>query len=574
MILFPGISKGRFIVFFSGLCVMFLAIIARLTYFQTASKESLTQEIIKNRQFFRKWKARRGDIIDINGQVLAATQWMVDLGVDPQMVKDAQARSQLITLAAIIKKPLSFVEHRVLEQWTTGKDNEKIPIRWRKLAARLTEDQYDQVKKLKIQGIYGYWKPVRVYPAMSLASHVIGYVTREGISAMGIEKFCDFYLRGQDGWCLSEKNAQRRELRRFRQQAIPPVDGLTVQLTLDSFIQQMAESTIAKLKEEYQATAVSIVISEPKTGNILAMANNPSFDLNQYWKTPLAEQKNHITVDIIEPGSTFKIITVSAAFNEKAVRPSDLFNCRLTVANYRGRDVRLPHDWKPFEILEARGVLSNSSNRGVAQIAMKLGEEKLLEYAKRFGFGKRTGYGVDPESPGILHELKRWDGLTISRFPMGHAVGANLLQIHFATTVLANKGVLMYPRIIKKVFDRKGDTVVEFSPKIKRRVLEPSTAALISEILTQKPASKAFMKDCSVMGKSGTAQKIIDGHYSHSEYISSFTGFFPVNDPQIIMTIIVDSAKSRTTPYGSEVVAPYFKEMAKSLVRYLEIQGK
>ncbi|MGA2051793.1 MAG: penicillin-binding protein 2 [Opitutales bacterium] len=557
----------------------FATLLGRLYQLHVIMRPELLEVAEKNRQVFDVLYARRGDIVDQRGNVLATTRSVIELGLDPNMTVDADL-DKLPQLSQLIDVPVADLE-KAFTTKTREEDSAEGPmeqmVHWTVLKPEIEEETYEKVNELGIKAVYGIRKFQRVYPGGELAAHVLGYVNKEDEPAMGVEAYMDFYLRGQDGWRKTEHDGRRNELPQFSTEEVQPTDGLSVELTLDAMLQYYAEQEVKQLVAQYGPQAVSIIISDPATGEIQALANYPTFDPNHYWDFPMANMTNHAVSDAFEPGSTFKIVTASAALNEGLVQPTDQFDCSKPTIEYRGKELKLPRDAEHNGILTVSQIVSESSNRGAANLGVLLGEDRLYGYARAFGFGESTGFGLGGESRGILNPVSSWDGLTITRMPMGQAVAATALQVHEAMTVIANHGVLMEPHLVRRVFDENNQTVVAFPPVAKRRVISSQTADEVNEMLCDVvgpdgTAMRAKLQDITVAGKTGTAQKVIDGHYSDDHFVSSFSGYFPAERPRLVMTIVVDDAHFHGTPYGGLVAAPAFHDIAQQAVQYLGIQ--
>lgn len=568
------IARYRYLFLLMGVGLAFVVILGRLSYLHVFEQERLGRIVERNRQKFEVLQACRGRIVDIHGNILATTREVIELGVDPQMVLADQI-DQLPKLAKILNLPTEELKKRILTKTiaTEGPDGEEIRlIRWQKLADAIDEGTYDKVLALGLKGVYGNRKYERWYPGGPLAAHVLGFVNKEGTPSGGVEAYMDFYLRGQHGWRESENDGRRREIAHLRHREVVPNHGLNIELSIDLMVQHVVEQALAKVVEEYDADNASIIVSDPATGFILALANYPTFDLNHFFDYPLDYHRNRAVTDLFEPGSTFKIVPASGALTEHLVELTDKVDCSLSKVDYKGRSVPLPKDHRPMGVLSIEEVITHSSNRGAAHMAMKLGEQKLYDYARAFGFGELTGFGPGGEVKGVLHPVSKWDGLTIGRMPMGHALAATPMQVHYAMGVIANQGVLMQPQIVQKVCDEHGDLIATFSPKAKRRTIHTDIAHTISDLLAKSvsdgTSKRAQVTGFEVAGKSGTTQKIIDGKYSQSHHVASFSGFFPASRPQFVITVVVDNAKVKGTAWGSLVAAPVFKNIAESLIKY------
>ena len=582
----PLVNPTRCVLMGIVVSAFFACLGGRLVYLHAVDAERACRVAEKTRQRFEKIDARRGDIFDCRGNLLATTRTVMELGVDPEAVRDADLGigtdkkgvanpDKVPELAKLLGMPADDLRAMLTQKYR--EDDPASKIRWRKLVEKIDEPTYDRVMALGIHGVYGNRKFERVYPGEALAAHLLGYLNKEGAPQMGVEHYMDFYLRGQDGWRLSERDGRRRELAQFRSREIAPTDGLNIDLSIDLAIQHIAESQLHELVENYRPKGASIIVTEAKTGFILALANYPSFDPNHYWDFPVEALKNRAVTDVFEPGSTFKIVAAAGALNEKIVTPSDRFNCGISQIEYKGRVLRLPAEAHGMGMLEVREIVSKSSNRGAAQLGMRLGEQRMYGYAHAFGFGRRAGLGSAVESPGTLHPVKNWDGLTITRLPMGHAVNATALQVHFAMSVIANGGLLMRPQLIRSVRDAEGKTLFSYAPSPVRRVIAADVAKQVSQMLVdvvdvKGTARRAALEGYRVAGKTGTSQKIIDGKYSNAHHVASFVGYLPADNPQLVISVIVDDAQNRGVAYGGLISAPVFHNVAMQAVRYLGIQ--
>ncbi|HAV14671.1 MAG TPA: peptidoglycan glycosyltransferase [Opitutae bacterium] len=560
----------------------FCVLLGRLFYLHVWEQEELMEHVSSNRKMVTVVEARRGNIVDSRGNLLATTRTAYDIGVDPQAFRESD-REKLIELASILGKPLADIEHLIDTKTRKGSEHAKEVrlIRWAALAKDVDEATNDAVRELGIRGVYGNSKYSRAYPAGKLAAHVLGYVNKEETPVTGIERFFDYYLRGQDGWRESEKDGKRRELAEFREREVEPSDGLNVELSIDQMVQHIVEAEVTRLAEEYNPNGISVIVSEPSTGAVLAMANYPTYDPNEFFNTkkyPIESQRNRALTDIYEPGSTFKIVSAAGVLNEGLVTPDDIFQTGVSRVSYKGRSLKLPSDHHVYEKLTTKEIVVKSSNRGAAHFGLMLGEHRLHDYAAAFGFGEKTGCDLGGEVSGTLHKVKNWDGLTITRMPMGHAISATPMQVHTAMSVIANDGVLMEPLLTKRIFDSTGSDVIRFSPKAKRRVVSTEVAETMSEMLAavvgeKGTARKAAVENYMVAGKTGTTQKIIDGKYSRQHHVASFSGFFPADNPALVITVVVDEPKFNGVGYGGSVSAPAFRNIAEACIAYLGIRS-
>lgn len=575
------VSTGRSALINLAVAAAFCVLLGRLFYLHVWNQEALRAHVDGNRKMVNVVEARRGNIVDTRGNLLATTRTSYNIGLDPQAFRESD-REKLPQLAAILGVPLPDIEAAVERKIRKGAtDGQAVQlIRWAVLAKGANEATHEAVKALGIRAVYGNQSHSRAYPSGQLAAHVLGYVNKEATPVTGIERYFDYYLRGQDGWRETERDGRRYEVARFREREVEPSDGLNIELSIDQMVQHIVEAEIQRLSGEFKPKGISIIVSQPGTGAVLAMANYPSYDPNEFYNTtkyPIANQRNRALTDVFEPGSTFKIVPAAAALNEGIVHPNDVFQTGVKRVSYEGRTLSLPDDHRTYEELSVHDIVVKSSNRGVAHLGLMLGEDRLFNYASRFGFGERTGFDLGGEVSGTLHRPRNWDGLTITRLPMGHAVSATPMQVHTAMSVIANNGVLMEPMLAKRIFDGTGADVLRFSPKAKRRVVSTEAAHIVATMLADAvgvngTARQAAIDNYDVAGKTGTTQKIVGGRYSNQHHVASFSGFFPAENPALVVTVVVDEPQGSGVGYGGSVAAPAFRNIAESCIAYLGIR--
>lgn len=574
------VSSFRFYLTFIAILITFCTLGGRLLHLQVWQSDKYSELAANARKNFIYEKARRGDIVDRKGSLLATTRSVVNVGVDPHAYTQKDM-GKLKDLSDLLDLDLKFVLESVTRKFgTTSKDGEKlVPVRWVKLKEGVDDNTYRQIKKLKIEGVYGNYNHSRFYPNNNLAAHVLGYVNKEGNPCMGIELMANYYLKGQDGWRESEKDGRRKEMPQFRSVEFSSNDGLNVELSIDRVIQDAVEQEISHLVDEYAPLGVSVIVSNPVTGEILAMANGPTFDPNLYNEAPLGNLRNRTLTDLYEPGSTFKIIPVGGALNEGIIRPEDIVDCSISDYQAGKKTLRLPSDHHPLGKITLHQVVQKSSNRGAAQIGLKLGAERLYNYSQAFGFGQKTNVGLVGERSGVLHNPNNWDGLTITRLPMGHAVSVTPMQVHCSMSVIANDGIMMKPTLLRRIYDQTGKTVVPFNPRPIRRVIDEDAASQLNEMLVsvvghEGTAKTAMIAGFEVAGKTGTTQKIIDGKYSSNHHVASFSGYFPAKNPVAVITVVVDEPKMKKgrLGYGGSVAGPTFRKIAGRIISYYGIK--
>src|SRR2546429_1370001 len=310
--------------------------------------------------------------------------------------------------------------------------------------------------------------------------HVIGFTDFDHHGIQGVEASMEEYLHGQDGYRFIEHNRAGQEIVPYRGQERAPRDGYQVHLTVDLGLQSIVEEEIEAAMTEYSPQKATIILMRPQTGEILAMANRPNFDLNLRADAKPEQMKNRAIIDMMEPGSTFKIVTAAAALNEHTVRPDSMIFCENGVWNFGGSAL---HDHRPFGELSVQDILVKSSNIGAAKLACSVGEQKFYEYIRRFGFGERTGIELPGEISGLVRVPRSWSKISITRIPMGHEIGVTPLQMTAAMAAIANGGKLVTPRIVKSITSADGKTISLLSPVVLRQVISPQTATQIGDAL-------------------------------------------------------------------------------------------
>src|SRR2546430_6145824 len=377
----------------------------------------------------------------------------------------------------------------------------------------------------------------RMYPNASMLCHVIGFTDFEHRGIQGVEASMEEYLHGQDGYRYVEHNRAGQEIVLYRGQERAQRDGFQLHLALDMNLQNIVENEIDAAMREYSPKKATIVLMRPQTGEILAMANRPAFDLNQRAEAKPEQMKNRAIIDMMEPGSTFKIVAAAAALNEHKVQPDTEIFCENGLWNYGGTAL---HDHRPFTDLSVQDILVKSSNIGAAKLALSVGEQKFYEYIRRFGFGERTGIELPGEIPGLVRSPQAWSKISITHIPMGHEVGVTPLQMTAAMCAIANGGKLMTPLIVKSITTSDGKTVSSPSPIALRQVISPETATQIGTALRgvvsdRGTAAAAAVPGFIIAGKTGTGPKVDPrGGYEKGQYVVSFCGYLPADRPEFV----------------------------------------
>jgi cell division protein FtsI/penicillin-binding protein 2 len=536
----------------------------------------------------------RGQILDSRGVPLATSQSAKVVCADPTLLGDER-----LEVAHALAPLLGFDESVLAERLVPrpkeeGKTNfskyvvlkHKVPLEtWEKIhdtmahfhpaadEAKLPPRQRAFYRNLRSYAIFPDNDQIRFYPGQRLAAHVIGYVANdeEQTGLQGIELAFNTKLSGIRGWRKTEMDKRQRELVAYREEDVAPRDGLNVVLTLDAGLQNIVESELAAGMQKHSPISISCIMLRPRTGEILAMATLPNFDPNHPGLFPMDALRNRVIADIAEPGSTFKIVVVSAGLNEHLVTLNDIFDCERGHFYYAGRTL---HDHESYGLLSVENIITKSSNIGAAKIGIRLGDEKLWTYIHNFGFGQHTGIPLPGEVEGIVHPLHNWTKVSIAQIPMGQGVSVTPLQTALAMGAIANNGVLMRPMLVSRLEETDGTVVAHYDPQPVRRVINPEAIADMVRALKTVPtkegtAVQAALDHYTVAGKTGTAQKVENGHYVEKFY-SSFIGFFPADHPALCISVVMDEAKDGH--YGGIVAAPVFHAIAERAANYLNLK--
>lgn len=532
--------------------------ITRLLYIQLFRSRYLAGIAQKQQNICVELEPRRGAILDANFKPQALNVPADSLYASPNEIPDNEKEGIIARLAPVLKVERSFLRDRLYR---------KKSFVW--LARKLSPEQAEAVRRMNIKGLDFMKESRRSYPNGYLAAHILGFAGLDNTGLEGLELYYDKYLKGEPGWALLLRDARQKKLD-LRQKMVMPRDGCDVVLTIDEVIQYLAERELDNAVKTYHAKAGSIVVLDPRTGAILAMANRPSFDLNSHAEAGADQLRNRSVCDLFEPGSVFKIVTLSAALEERKVSEEDRFFCEngaYKVASHLLHDHR-PHGWLTF-----REVIEQSSNIGTVKVAQILGPETLYRYARLFGFGAKSGVDVPGEVSGVVKEPRFWSSTSITAIPIGQEVGVTALQLASAISVIANGGKLMKPYVVSQIRDRYDQVIKEFSPTVVRRVISEETAARCRKILTgvieNGTGKLAKVPGFTAAGKTGTAQKLEpNGTYSHSSFFGSFIGFAPAEDPLIAVAVCLD--EPRPYYFGGVVAAPAFKNLSADALRYLK----
>lgn len=551
------LPKQRFYTLFFLLLGVFGILLLRLTYLQFFQPHDLSLSAERQSKLVQELEPFRGKIVDRKGEEMAIDLRLFSLGAQANKIKNK-------SLVADQLAPILNVNRGTLLA-KLSKDKDFV---W--IARQLDKPASEAIAKLKIKELElrPEWK--RFYPNQEAAGHLIGFAGLDHAGLEGVEFMYDSYLKGISGWKSTVKDAKQHEVVSKQSELVLPVDGYDLVLTLDVVLQHAADKFLAETCKKYHAVGGVLAVMDPRNGDVLALANYPAFDPNRANVTATDHRRNRSITDIYEPGSVFKIFTLAGAIEEGLVHASTQIFCEYGKFRTGGRTL---HDVHPYGALTVAEVIAKSSNIGTSKIAEKLGKERLYNIVKKFGFGQKTGIDLPGEISGLVTPTKFWSAPSLSSVAMGQEIGLTGIQLIAATSAIANGGMLVKPRIVMAIRDGGGEVIKAYPPQMKRRVVSEATAREVKEIM-KKVVSKTGTGSLAIIdkpgvsvgGKTGTAQKIVDGAYSHGHFVASFVGFVERGDK--IVTILVSVDDPHPVYYGGSVAAPLFKQMAEKVLEY------
>jgi cell division protein FtsI (penicillin-binding protein 3) len=552
----PSLGKNSRLYLLGAMLLFWCAAICgRLVYLQIFRYGSFVKQAEHQQQREIPLSAKRGVIYDRAGHELAMSVLVDSAFAVPTEVKDLPTAVSLITR-------ITGEDHNVV---LADCRNHKT-FCW--VARKADDETIERIKSLSLQGIHFQKEPKRFYPARDLAAQVVGTVGMEDSGQSGIEHAFDNELRGRAGKMFISVDARRQWFSDVEKQ---PEPGESLVLTIDKNIQYIAEKELDQAIHDTQAIAGTVIVENPHTGEILALANRPTFNPNLRKQITPAALTNRAVSYVYEPGSTFKLVTISAALEEKLTNPDEVFDCQMGSIVYNGMRIR---DSKPHGLLPVWGVLAESSDVGAIKIALRLGEDRFYKYIRAYGFGQQTGIELPGETRGLTKPVSRWSKVSIAAISMGQEIGISPLQLAGLVSTFANDGVWVAPRIVAGPVEPQGTPqAVAFHPGASHRVISSYTAAemraMMQKVVLEGTGRKAILEGYTSAGKTGTAQKVdpATGAYSKTKYIGSFAGFAPINNPQIVVAVILDSAVG--LHQGGQVSAPVFRRVAQQVLEYL-----
>lgn len=539
----------------------------RLGVLHLGPNEALKERVRRTRTVEETILVGRGRILDRHDKLLALDLPVQNVCVDPVVVlSNGQARAVSEQLARVLQLPKKEVFDRV----------NRPGRRYEPVLRLAREETAEKVARLQLPGVFFESLTTRYYPHDEMGCHVLGFSNKEGVGSAGIEQRWDALLKGRPGLRQSERDGQRREIYTRRSLEVAPQEGADVYLTLDQNVQYFVEQALDAAMSNLNAQAAWAIVEDVRTGDILAMASRPAYDLNAYNETEASARLNRAVGENFEPGSVFKVGVVAAALNEGLIGTNDVFDCENGMWFYAGRPLK---DFHPYGELDVTGILRKSSNIGAAKIAVMLGPERLYRYLTAYGLGKPTGLEVPGEEAGILNPVAKWAKVDITRIAMGHTVAVTALQMLNVLCCIGNDGFLMKNHLVRKVVDKNGAVLRENKPEAVARPITERTAALMRRMLSEVTleggtGKRAAIPGYTVAGKTGTAEKIKDGHYVGNENISSFMGILPAERPEIGIIVVLDNPTDPATGLrtGGITAAPVFAQIAEPVARYLDIR--
>lgn len=547
----------RFSVVTLALLACLLLFVVRLVFIQVFKSQDFVLLAQKQHDYFVELEPVRGSIYDRNMRPLAFNVPVYSLFANPKIMSEEDKQEAVTQLPDLLGLSPDFIGERL------SRDKYFIWLK-RKLPIDLTE----KIKKLNIKGIDFRRESKRYYPNGSLAAHIIGFAGIDNKGLEGLELNYDKQLRGRSGRMQVLRDARQRYLQ-VGQSFIPPQDGFHLVLTIDETIQYIAERALDKAYQKHNAKAATVIVMDVQTGEILALANRPTYNLSEASKSNIEDRTNRAISYVYEPGSVFKIITAAAALEEEAFVEEDEIYCeqgKYRIANHILTD---HHD---YGTLSFRDVFVRSSNIGVVKIAQTIGPDAVYKYGQRFRFGVPTGIDLKGEVSGWLKDPSQWSKTTIGAIPIGYEVTVTPIQLVSAISSIANEGVYMRPFVVKYVKDGQGQIIKSFEPHVVDRVISAGTAYRVKEILkgvvAEGTGRRAQIEGIETAGKTGTARKVVDGKYSRGKYYASFMGFAPADNPRLAAVVVVD--QPHPSYFGGTVSAPVFREVMDNALRYLK----
>ena len=550
-------AKFRLYALSGFLCLWLVVICLRLVYLQIFCYGDFEHRAQHQQQRSFDLSPKRGVIYDRAGRELAMSIQVDSAFAVPTEIPDLASTISLIARITRDDPRVLLADCRARKTFC-----------W--VARKADAEVVERIRGMNLQGIHFQKEPKRFYPKRDLAAQMLGYVGTDDQGLSGLERQFNSELQGKPGKLMISVDARKRWFASVEKQ---PEPGNNLILTVDQNIQYIAERELETAMEQTKAIAGTVIVQNPRTGEILALANRPTFNPNLRKEITVEALKDRAVSDIYEPGSTFKIVTVSAGLEEKITRPDEMFDCQMGSIVINGMRIR---DSKPHGVLSVSDIIAESSDVGAIKIALRLGEDRFYKYIRAFGFGQQTGIELPGETRGLTKPVNRWSKVSIGAISMGQEIGISPLQLIGLISTIANDGVWVAPRIVAGTVEPQSTPqTISFQPGENRRVISPLTAAQMREMLQgvvlHGTGRKAILEGYSSAGKTGTAQKVdpATGVYSKTKYVASFAGFAPVNDAKVAVAVILDSAVG--LHQGGQVSAPVFQRVAQQVLEYMHV---
>ncbi|MFH1213608.1 MAG: penicillin-binding protein [Candidatus Neomarinimicrobiota bacterium] len=545
--------RTKTVIISSLLIIAWCVLIGRLFFIQVLNSNKYQAACNNQANQRKEVLPLRGMLFDRNGKALTADLISFSIAAHPYLIRDkiGMARSLGVDLGENHEKYAKLLESDKTFIWLERDvAQERFP----------NYEQYEKKPGLVIE------KQVkRYYPLGEITGQLLGFTNIDNRGVCGLESGFEGLLGGTPGWITVQKDGWGRLHQRPDLPSQKSIDGNDIVLTIDQEYQTILYEEILKAYTETNAEKALGVIIDPKDGSILAMANVPPFNSNNPSDYPISAQRNAVVSDIFEPGSIFKVVTATAALENKILQPSRKIDCNPGYIQVGNRIIR---DHEKYNVLTFAEVIKNSSNVGTIKVAQMTGKDCIFNYVRKFGFGAKTDVQFPGEENGILHPFKKWTDLVLAQAAIGQGISITALQVGMAYSAIANGGLLLKPQIVKTIKTKTGIEIFNAQPIYIRRVASPETMAQIRELLRLTVSSgtgmRADINGLAIAGKTGTAQKVVGKTYSQTAYMASFVGFFPANNPKLLCVVVIDNPRGRHT--GGAVSAPVVREVFKRIV--------
>ncbi len=550
-----SIRRALFVAAFIVFWVLVISV--RLVYLQVSQHDRLGERARSQQQQALETSPQRGILLDRQGRELARSIQTESIFIDAAQLENA---GDIDCIASRLSAVLEIKKEELTRKLENAKSKNS---RFLWIARRLSPEQAATIRGFGLPGVDFRGEPKRFYPNGSIAAHVLGFVGIDGAGLGGVEQFYNQKITGEAGKLFIERDSEGNS---YESSEIPGAPGQTIILTLDHSIQYRAEQALLAAVTKSRAKSGTAIVLDPRNGEILALANAPTFDPNKPGEAKPEARSNWALQNIYEPGSTFKIIPFSAAIEKGLAKPTDRIDCQMGAITVAGR---LVHDHHAFGSLTLTEALAKSSNVAAIKLGVRVGDSTMYDYIRRFGFGSRTGIELPGETAGLLRPVKRWLPSSIGSIAIGQEIGVTPLQMAAAFGVLANDGMRVAPHLVREIRTASGATVYRANPE-QRRVVNVETARALRQMLESVTlngtAKLAQLNGYSAAGKTGTAQKIDPKTktYSSTKHVASFVGFAPVENPAVVIIVVIDEPGGAY--HGGDVAAPIFRDIAEQIL--------